>query len=311
MASLPPLQALRSFAAVAREGTVSAAAARLHLSQPAVSLQLKNLEEVTGLRLFNRTPQGLVLTPDGATLLPEAEATIAAVTTFGETSARLRGAGRQTLRVGTILDPEFIGLGRFLSHLVGAAPKLEAQLRHGMSDDALAQVALRELDVGFYLDLPSNGGSRMPVAKDASGHHAKIRSRPLNQFTYRVAAPADWASRVRRKGWKELAGLPWLATPLASAHRRLLQTVFAPLGVVPTYVAMTDQEPSMLHLLKSGVGLGLVRDEIADRERRAGNLVVADKVAIDCELSFICLDARAGEFAISQALAAIEAAWPP
>jgi len=310
MAGLPPLQALRSFAVVAREGTVSGAAARLHLSQPAVSLQLKNLEEITGLRLFNRTPQGLVLTADGAALLPEAEATIAAVTAFADTSQRLRGAGRQTLRVGTILDPEFIGLGRFLSHLLGAAPKLETQLRHGMSDDALAQVALRELDVGFYLDLPSKSGSSAPAVKDASGHYAKIRSRALRRFTYRVAAPTEWAPRVRRKGWKELAGLPWLATPLASAHRRLLHTVFKPLGVEPTYVAMTDQEPSLLHLLKSGVGLGLVRDEIAERERRDGHLVVADKVSIDCEMSFICLEARTEEYAISQALAAIEAAWP-
>jgi DNA-binding transcriptional LysR family regulator len=65
-------QTLRAFVAVAREGNVSRAAQRLHLSQPAVSLQLKRLAQTTGLVLFNRTPRGLALTPDGAALLPQA-----------------------------------------------------------------------------------------------------------------------------------------------------------------------------------------------------------------------------------------------
>jgi hypothetical protein len=60
-AALPTVepQTLRAFAAVAREGNVSRAAQRLHLSQPAVSLQLKTLSEATGLVLFARTPQGM------------------------------------------------------------------------------------------------------------------------------------------------------------------------------------------------------------------------------------------------------------
>ena len=56
MAAAPDPQALRAFVAVAREGNVSRAATRLHLSQPAVSLQLKALAEATGLTLFTRTP---------------------------------------------------------------------------------------------------------------------------------------------------------------------------------------------------------------------------------------------------------------
>ena len=59
-------QSLRAFVMVAREGSVSRAAARLHLSQPAVSLQLKALAQATGLSLFSRSPRGLVLTADGA-----------------------------------------------------------------------------------------------------------------------------------------------------------------------------------------------------------------------------------------------------
>ena len=70
MNDLPRIQALRCFITVAREGTVSRAATLLHLTQPAVSLQLKGLEESTGLLLFNRTPGGFTLTEAGAALLP-------------------------------------------------------------------------------------------------------------------------------------------------------------------------------------------------------------------------------------------------
>ncbi len=66
MSDLPRTQALRCFVTVAREGTVSRAAGLLNLTQPAVSLQLKALEESTGLQLFNRTPGGFTLTEAGA-----------------------------------------------------------------------------------------------------------------------------------------------------------------------------------------------------------------------------------------------------
>ena len=82
MNDLPRLQALRCFITVAREGTVSRAATLLHLTQPAVSLQLKGLEESTGLLLFNRTPGGFTLTEAGAALLPLAHRTVSASADF-------------------------------------------------------------------------------------------------------------------------------------------------------------------------------------------------------------------------------------
>src|ERR1700761_9484671 len=133
MSELPRTQALRCFITVAREGTVSRAATILHLTQPAVSLQLKALEESTGLQLFNRTPGGFTLTEAGAALLPLAPKTVAAAP-----------------RVGTILDPEFIRLGAFVRSLTaGSSPRTELFLRSGTSDDVMAQVGRGELDVGF------------------------------------------------------------------------------------------------------------------------------------------------------------------
>lgn len=300
MTELPRTQALRCFITVAREGTVSRAAAMLKLTQPAVSLQLKALEESTGLQLFNRTPSGFTLTEAGASLLPLAHRAVAAASDFKAMADSLNEAQRGTLRVGTILDPEFTRLGAFLKQLVESSPQVGTELRQGMSGDVLAQIARGELDVGFFLNLPDD-----PVG-------APYRLRALTRFTYRVLAPAGWGPQVRGKDWKALAALPWLATPPASAHHRLQRRVFGPgslTGLEPRRVALVDQEASMLDLVKSGVGLSLVRDAIAMREAQAHGLVVADQVALDCDLGFICLAERAGEPVIAAALAALDAVW--
>lgn len=65
----------------------------------------------------------------------------------------------------------------------------------------------------------------------------------------------------------------------------------------------------MLDLVRSGVGLSLVRDSVAIREAQARGLVVADRVALDCVLSFVCLAERAQEPAIGAAWGALEGVW--
>lgn len=317
MTSATDPQTLRAFVAVAREGNVSRAAQRLHRSQPAVSLQLKSLAQATGLVLFTRTPHGLALTPDGVALLPQAEKALAALADFGHAAQSLHSTVRGRLRIGTILDPEFTRLGAFLKQLVESAPQIETELRQGMSGDVLAQIGRGELDVGFYLvplDAPATQSERNaaePVL-GASPLGAHFELNILTRFTYRVLAPAGWGPQVLGRDWKALAALPWLATPPASAHHRLLARVFGPgslTGVEPRRVALVDQEASMLDLVKSGVGLSLVRDSIAIRESQARGLVVADRVSLDCALSFVCQKARVAEPVIASAWQALEAVW--
>ncbi|MBX3609031.1 MAG: LysR family transcriptional regulator [Hydrogenophaga sp.] len=293
-------QALRAFAAVAREGNVSRAAERLHLSQPAVSLQLKALAEATGVQLFTRTPQGMALTPDGAALLPLADKALGALAEFGSAAAALHSTVRGRLRIGTILDPEFTRLGAFLRQLVETSPQIDTALRQGMSGEVLGRIDADELDVGFYLDLPD-----APIG-------APWARKPLARFNYRVLAPAGWGPQVRDMDWKALASLPWLDTPPASVHHRLQQSVFGPgsiTGVQPRRVALVDQEASMLDLVRSGVGLSLARDAIAMREAQARGLAIAERVALACELSFVCRAERSGEPVIAAAWSALDAVW--
>jgi DNA-binding transcriptional LysR family regulator len=298
------LQRLRAFVAVAHGGSVSRAAQRLHLSQPAVSLQLKALADSLGAPLFTRGARGLTLAPAGALLLPQAERVLAALADFNTTAARLHEGVRGTLRIGTILDPAFTRLGFFLKELVERAPQIATDLRHGMSGSVLQGMARDELDVGFYLADPS--------ATAPPDEERGVALQRLIRFSYRVIAPAGWAPQVLGRDWRALATLPWLSTPPASAHHRLLARVFGPAsltGLTPHYVARVDQEASMLDLVKSGVGLSLMRDSIAMREQQASGLAVADKVSLACDLSFIYLQARADEPVIAEARQALAAAW--
>ncbi|AUT60938.1 MULTISPECIES: LysR family transcriptional regulator [Paraburkholderia] len=295
------LTLLRAFATVAREGNLTRAAAQLHLTQPAVSLQIKNLQAALGVTLFTRTSHGLALTRDGQTLLPHAERALAAANDVERAAATLRQEVRGRLRIGTILDPAFLRLGGFLKQLVETWPHIETQLRHGMSGWVRDQVRAGELDVGYYIGQPDEDEPR-----DSAIFHAVT----LTHFQYRVLAPPGWKDRMKgARDWRALASFPWIWTPPASAHNRLLTRRFADAGVKPIKVAEVDQEPSMLDLVKSGVGLTLARDSTALAEAHAHALTIVEGITVPTELTFITLAAHKDEPAIAVALKLIEQQW--
>jgi DNA-binding transcriptional LysR family regulator len=289
---------IRTFVTLAREGNLTRTAQRLHLSQPALSLQLKKLHEQLGLVLFERTPRGMRLTRAGEQLLPAAQRALEAATELGSLAAGISGQVGGRLRIGTIVDPEFLRLGPFLKRLVEHHPGLSTDLAHGMSGAVRRDVAANRLDVAYTLGLPG--------MKDVD---AGFEVLTLTPFNYRVIAPPGWHERVRGKDWKALARLPWIGTPADSVHHRLLAGVFKQAGASPRIVAQVDLEPSMLDLVKSGVGLSLARDSIALRAAHAIGIAIADRVEVPAELGFLCLRARRGEPAIAAAFSVIGSVW--
>jgi DNA-binding transcriptional LysR family regulator len=270
---------------------------------------LKGLEESTGLQLFNRTPGGFTLTEAGAALLPLAHRTVSASADFRTAADSLRESQRATLRVGTILDPESIRLGPFVRSLATSSKKTEVFLRYGMSDDVLAQIGRGELDVGYYIDTTPPECLASGMLPERTIEDGKFQLTALTRYEYRVIAPREWSDKVLGKDWADLIDLPWIATPQASAHRRLIDGVFRPMEALPKRVAFAEQEDAMIEFVEAGSCLSLVRDSVLDRITRKRNFVIADKLALTCDLSFACLASRRREPVISQAFAAMQAVW--
>ena len=180
------LYQLRSFVAVAEAGHLTRAAEKLHVSQPAVSAQIKALEDELDLALFERTSSGMVLTSAGERLLADAEKVLAAAQAMRNEAKALKGEVAGKVRVGTMSDPGFIRVGEFLNATVERHPLLQVELHHEVTGAAFAKVRDGELDASFYygdLEHPGVGGLR------------------LRESTYRVAAPAAWKSRVVDADW--------------------------------------------------------------------------------------------------------------
>ena len=317
------LKHIRTFAAVAREGNLTRAAEHLHLTQPALSLQLKNFQESLDLTLFARTAQGLAPNADGRALLPPAQRVLDALDDFQRAIGALRDTVQGELRMGTILDPEFLRLGATLQYLVEHYPKIRPTLRHGMSGSVGRLVRSGELDVGFFLGPQAAGGHpRGGAARDGNpeggpqrgsqpreGHPSGLYAQPLASFAYYVVAPKGWSAQVAGRGWAEIAALPWIWTPPDSVHHRLLSDKFDALGIAPHAVAEVDQEASMLDLVRSGVGLSLARDAIALRESQANGLQLVKGLSIQAELSFITQASRRDDPLVAAAFAAVQAAF--
>jgi DNA-binding transcriptional LysR family regulator len=281
--SIHDLQHIRAFVAVAREGSLTRAARRLNLTQPAVSLQLKNFQDQLNLRLLVRSPRGLTLTLDGQKLLPYAERILQAVGDFESAAGDMLSVLTGTISIGTILNPQTIRLGAVLHYMASRYPEVRTRLRHSMTGHVLDRIHNGTLDVGFYLGAPAE--------KDSAEWYVY----PLMPITYYVIAPKGWQERINGRGWAELAELPWIWTPSTSMHHRMLSRVFDEVGVTPNVAAEVDLEASMVELVRTGVGLSLAREAVAVDESQKFGVAISRELPIEIPLSFVTLAKRREE----------------
>jgi molybdate transport repressor ModE-like protein len=288
------LYQLRTFAAVAEAGHLTRAADRLHVSQPAVSAQIKALEETLDVRLFERGPGGMTLTGAGARLLEQASKVLSAAEELRNVAKSLKGEIAGRLRIGTIGAPEFIRLGEFSSRAVKRFPMLELEFHAEVSGAALEAVRDGAFDASFYVgDLV----------------HPNIVGVRLREMTFRVVAPAAWASRVQHADWPALAAMPWILMPPISTHRQLARTIFREHGVEPIHVVEADQESLIANLVVSGVGVSLLPDPLALDMQAAGRVCISEKTVTPATLWFIYLRERANDPLIQGVVEVIQSLW--
>ena len=274
------LYQLRSFAAIAKLGQLTRAAEKLHVSQPAVSAQLKSLEEKLGLTLFERTASGMVLTAPGARLLVEAEKVLTAASDMQNVAQSFKGELVGKASIGTLSDPNLTRIGDFMNAALARHPLLELELHQGVTGTALDQVRDGTLDASFYY-----GELR----------YASVAGLPLRRLVFRVVAPVAWANRLRLSGWEQVAAMPWIIPPPISSHHQLAHTLMRDHGVAPGRVVEADQEAVIASLVVSGVGIALMREEVAFEKAAAGELCVWNDEQIDSTLWFVTQRQRASD----------------
>ena len=146
------LRTLRNFAAVARAGNVTRAAEALHISQPALSMQLRELEEEMGGPLLVRRPRGVEPTELGARLLRRADDILALA---DRTRDELRDAGTGglsgTLAVGAGETEAFAAVAGAIRALCAENPRLRIDLTSGNGEDIGARIRNGTLDLAFFV----------------------------------------------------------------------------------------------------------------------------------------------------------------
>jgi len=285
---------LRAFVTVAKIGQLTRAAEALHVTQPAVTGQIKALEEELGVSLFDRRPGRIALTRAGERLLPEAEKVLAAAGSLIGRARELQGEVAGSLVIGTLGDPDALRLGSLLGGLVAALPLLDIKTRSGDAETLREGVATSTLQAAFYI------GPHIP--RDVLGL-------PLQTLHYRVVAPVAYRDRLLHAGWREIADLPWIGTPHAGHVQTLLRDLFSRQGLLPNQVVESDDASAPYSLVRAGLGLALLREDMAVPAAEREELVIWPHTRVAALLSFIYPKTAEHDPAIVAALSVLRQVW--
>jgi DNA-binding transcriptional LysR family regulator len=204
------LRQLRHFVAVAEQRSFTAAAARLHVVQSAVSVSIRGLEREVGMPLFHRTTHEVSITDAGLAMLTEARRTLAAADAALDAVEAVRGGVRGSLRLGIMQSVGLIDLASILTRYHRERPRVEISLRSAAGGSAAlaAEVAEGRLDLAFAGMPPAMypaGLSLTPLAAEplllacAPDHRlAARRTVPLRELVGEqfVDFPPGWGTRL-------------------------------------------------------------------------------------------------------------------
>jgi DNA-binding transcriptional LysR family regulator len=151
------LRRLRTFVAVAELGTVSKAAVRLRIGQPALSRQIGDLQQELGIRLFDHVGRGLVLTAEGEQLLADCRRVLTDFDVVRERAEVLRRGDRGVLKVAAPPHTIESVLSRFLPRYAGRFPNVHVELTEALGPEQSAMLERREVHLGIRLE---QGGPR-------------------------------------------------------------------------------------------------------------------------------------------------------
>ena len=254
------LRHLGYFRAVAHEGNLTRAAEKLGLSQSALSVQIRSLEERLGHPLFERTQRKLMLTEAGRIALDHADAISS---TGEELLATLKGdtTARAILRIGALATLSRNFQLAFLQPLLDRAD-LQLVLRSGGSAELLAELRALNLDVVLMDRLPAAGAGPALV-----GHRVARQRVGLFGTPKRLREGGSLAELLARH--------PVIVPGPESGLRAEFEALANRLRVAPRIAAEVDDMAMMRLLARQDVGLAVMPAIVVRDELRAGTLMRA------------------------------------
>jgi len=251
---------MRAFSIFAEVGSVQAAAARLYLTQSAVTRQIKRLEQELGTPLLDRRFKPPILTPAGSTVLERSRDILQQVAELKAISSPTKEpAGKLRVGVGYVLsDDEFIGC---LHEVTIRFPQIVLSIKTDWHHALVEMVRQNQLDVAIIPRQPE-----LLLPQDVTGKVAG--SEPL---VFVVGAKSD---RSRRPTIGELAQLPWIVKPRGTGSREVLEAFLSGKGLPFEVASEVRDENLQLSLVARGIGIALVTSRSARRHPRSKRLRV-------------------------------------
>ncbi len=288
------LYQLRTFVTVADVGNLTHAAERLFTSQPAISAHIKALERELNVKLFDRTSKGMRLTAHGKILIEKAHQILNATNELRIEASTLSGELAGVIKIGLNTNAEFLQLPVLHQQLLAKSSRLKIQLAEDISIELLHEIRRGSLDGSFYFgDNPLK----------------EVASISLTETTIVVAAANKWRQDIINASPADLAKLPWIYPVPFCPYHKFVNHLFKRLDEKPERIADASSERSMNVLLRSGVGLALIRHDEAQPLVQQGLISIWQGQSFTLPLNFAYLKNRQHDPLIQALLQSVSASF--
>jgi LysR family transcriptional regulator for metE and metH len=259
------LRQLRALAATIRTGTVTAAAHELSVTPPAVSLQLKHLEDLAGLPLLERVEGGMRSTEAGRALADTVARIEALLLEADDVIDEMKGARVGHVRVGVVSTAKYFA-PRVLAAFRSAHPGVEIQLSVGNREETIGALEHAEIDFAVMGRPPG----RFDVERATIGLHPHV-----------IVAPTDHPMVGRRYiSPRELSAETFLMREPGSGTRLLTEQLLAETGATPRVGMEIDSNETIKQAVMAGLGIALLSAHTVATELADARLAMLDVVGL-------------------------------
>ena len=259
------LKQLRAFCAAARHRSFAKAAEELHLTPPAVTMQIKDLEAAVGLPLFDRGARAATLTMSGEYMLVYARRVLATLKEAEDAMARLRGAETGRITIGMVSTAKYF-LPRLLARFRAEHRGVEMQLAVGNREQLVRQLHENEVDLAVM--------GRPPRELDTRAEPFAVQPHAV------VASPEHPLARQRGIAPSALGGEEFIVREPGSGTRAAMEHFFAEHHIAPPQIMQMASNETIKQAVIANMGLAFLSLHTAGLEIATGQLVVLDVVGL-------------------------------